>query len=167
MRENDSPDMACPNRSRPGLARDDLRSRLPWRAVSSRLLTVHILYSASPSKVILGSIATSAPHHRKRDHVGPRSHSARINERQRFLFLDGHARGNILCVQSVCEAPEHSLIGTCADGPGSVETALPKLLEALGAKRALIVTGKSLLEKVQTILSSILPFTYLSYRVMS
>jgi hypothetical protein len=38
MRENDSPDMACPNRSRPGLARDDLRSRLPWRAVSSRLI---------------------------------------------------------------------------------------------------------------------------------
>jgi hypothetical protein len=54
-----------------------------------------------------------------------------------------------------------------ADGPGSVETALPKLLEILGAKRALIVTGKSLLEKVLPIPSPISSFTYLSYRVMS
>lgn len=34
-------------------------------------------------------------------------------------------------------------------GPGSLSTALPKLLALLGAKRALIVTGKSLREKVR------------------
>jgi hypothetical protein len=33
-------------------------------------------------------------------------------------------------------------------GPKCVETALPKLLDALGGKRALIVTGKSLRDKV-------------------
>lgn len=33
-------------------------------------------------------------------------------------------------------------------GPKCVETALPKLLDTLGAKRALIVTGKSLRNKV-------------------
>jgi hypothetical protein len=33
-------------------------------------------------------------------------------------------------------------------GPNCVETALPKLLDTLGAKRALIVTGKSLRNKV-------------------
>jgi len=33
-------------------------------------------------------------------------------------------------------------------GPGSVNTALPKLLDTLGAKKALIVTGKSLYQKV-------------------
>ena len=41
-------------------------------------------------------------------------------------------------------------------GPGIVETALPKLLNTLGAKRALIVTGKSLFEKVY-------PHAHLSY----
>jgi len=33
-------------------------------------------------------------------------------------------------------------------GPGSVATALPKLLHILNAKKALIVTGKSLYSKV-------------------
>lgn len=33
-------------------------------------------------------------------------------------------------------------------GPGSVNTALPKLLQTLGAKKALVVTGKSLYNKV-------------------
>jgi len=33
-------------------------------------------------------------------------------------------------------------------GPGSVTTALPKLLKNLGAKKALVVTGKSLHTKV-------------------
>jgi len=32
-------------------------------------------------------------------------------------------------------------------GPGSVKTALPKLLNTLGIKKALIVTGKSLYNK--------------------
>jgi hypothetical protein len=32
-------------------------------------------------------------------------------------------------------------------GPGSVKTALPKLLNELGTKKALIVTGKSLAQK--------------------
>lgn len=36
-------------------------------------------------------------------------------------------------------------------GPGSVNTALPKLLDVLGTTRALIVTGKSLHDKVNTI----------------
>jgi hypothetical protein len=35
-------------------------------------------------------------------------------------------------------------------GPGSVTTALPKLLESLGAKKALVVTGKSLHTKVRS-----------------
>lgn len=35
-------------------------------------------------------------------------------------------------------------------GPGSVVHALPKLLETLGVKKALIVTGRSLYEKVST-----------------
>ena len=34
-------------------------------------------------------------------------------------------------------------------GPGSVETALPKFLNLLGVKKALIVTGRSLFEKVR------------------
>ena len=34
-------------------------------------------------------------------------------------------------------------------GPGSVSTALPKLLDTLGATKALIVTGKSLYTKVR------------------
>ena len=34
-------------------------------------------------------------------------------------------------------------------GPGVVETALPKLLYTLGGNKALIVTGKSLFEKVE------------------
>lgn len=34
-------------------------------------------------------------------------------------------------------------------GPGSVKTALPKLLNVLGAKKALVVTGKSLYTKVK------------------
>lgn len=34
-------------------------------------------------------------------------------------------------------------------GPGSVETALPKFLDLLGVKKALIVTGRSLFEKVR------------------
>lgn len=33
-------------------------------------------------------------------------------------------------------------------GPGSLSTALPKLLDTLGAKKALLVTGKSLYNKV-------------------
>ena len=33
-------------------------------------------------------------------------------------------------------------------GPGSLSTALPKLLQILGAKKAFIVTGKSLFHKV-------------------
>lgn len=40
------------------------------------------------------------------------------------------------------------MVDMIADGPGITETALPKLLDAIGGKRALIVTGKSLLEKV-------------------
>lgn len=34
-------------------------------------------------------------------------------------------------------------------GPGSIKTAIPQLLETLGAKKALIVTGRSLHEKVR------------------
>ena len=34
-------------------------------------------------------------------------------------------------------------------GPGSVSTALPKLLDTLGASKALIVTGNSLYTKVR------------------
>lgn len=41
-------------------------------------------------------------------------------------------------------------------GPKCVETALPKLLDALGAKRALVVTGKSLRDKVSRILNRLL-----------
>ena len=37
-------------------------------------------------------------------------------------------------------------------GPGSVETALPKFLNLLGVKKALIVTGRSLFEKVRLLL---------------
>lgn len=33
-------------------------------------------------------------------------------------------------------------------GPGSVSTALPKLLNAIGVNKALVVTGKSLHDKV-------------------
>lgn len=33
-------------------------------------------------------------------------------------------------------------------GPGSIKTALPKLLKLIGASKVLIVTGKSLREKV-------------------
>ncbi|KAI0644566.1 iron-containing alcohol dehydrogenase [Trametes meyenii] len=36
-------------------------------------------------------------------------------------------------------------------GPGSIKTALPKLLERLGAKKALIVTGRSLYEKTDVV----------------
>ncbi|KAL0956510.1 hypothetical protein HGRIS_002651 [Hohenbuehelia grisea] len=36
-------------------------------------------------------------------------------------------------------------------GPGSVKTALPKLLSILGAKKALVVTGKSLHEKTDVV----------------
>lgn len=36
-------------------------------------------------------------------------------------------------------------------GPGSVVHALPKLLETLGVKKALIVTGRSLYEKVSLV----------------
>ena len=35
-------------------------------------------------------------------------------------------------------------------GPGIVETALPTLLQKIGAKKALIVTGKSLHDKVSS-----------------
>ena len=35
-------------------------------------------------------------------------------------------------------------------GPGSVNTALPKLLKTLGASKALVVTGRSLHDKVST-----------------
>ena len=35
-------------------------------------------------------------------------------------------------------------------GPGVVETALPELLNLFGAKKAVIVTGKSLFEKVRS-----------------
>jgi hypothetical protein len=41
-------------------------------------------------------------------------------------------------------------------GPGSVKTALPKLLGTLGAKKALIVTGKSLYTKVSFAFTCIL-----------
>ena len=34
-------------------------------------------------------------------------------------------------------------------GPGCLATALPKIMESLGVKRALIVTGKSLSQKVR------------------
>jgi alcohol dehydrogenase class IV len=40
-------------------------------------------------------------------------------------------------------------------GPGSVKTALPKLLDTLGARKALIVTGKSLYHKVRQFSSSV------------
>ena len=33
-------------------------------------------------------------------------------------------------------------------GPGSVKTALPKLLDTIGGKKALVVTGRSLYTKV-------------------
>ena len=33
-------------------------------------------------------------------------------------------------------------------GPGSTKTALPKLLNTIGAKKALVVTGRSLFTKV-------------------
>ncbi|KAI0745044.1 alcohol dehydrogenase IV [Earliella scabrosa] len=36
-------------------------------------------------------------------------------------------------------------------GPGSVKTALPKLLDILGAKRALVVTGRSLFQKTDVV----------------
>lgn len=36
-------------------------------------------------------------------------------------------------------------------GPGSLETALPALLQKFGAKKALIVTGRSLFEKVSNL----------------
>ena len=36
-------------------------------------------------------------------------------------------------------------------GPGSVVTALPKLLNTLGVKKALVVTGKSLMNKVSNL----------------
>ena len=39
-------------------------------------------------------------------------------------------------------------------GPGSLTTALPKLLEVLSAKRALIITGRSLATKVNIFLSA-------------
>lgn len=37
-------------------------------------------------------------------------------------------------------------------GPGSLESALPHLLRTLGGTKALIVTGKSLREKVRIVL---------------
>ena len=37
-------------------------------------------------------------------------------------------------------------------GPGSVVTALPKLLNTLGVKKVLVVTGKSLMNKVFNVL---------------
>ena len=40
-------------------------------------------------------------------------------------------------------------------GPGSVKTALPKLLNTLGAKKAFVVTGRSLHDKVSDVLSFI------------
>jgi len=36
-------------------------------------------------------------------------------------------------------------------GPGSLKTALPKLLDSLGVKKVLIVTGKSLNNKVSSL----------------
>ena len=36
-------------------------------------------------------------------------------------------------------------------GPGVTKTALPKLLEVIGAKKAMIVTGRSLYTKVLTL----------------
>ena len=39
-------------------------------------------------------------------------------------------------------------------GPGCLETALPKVLERLGVKKAFIVTGRSLFEKVRPLLLS-------------
>lgn len=43
-------------------------------------------------------------------------------------------------------------------GPGSVSTALPKLLDSLGATKALIVTGKSLYNKVCRTSHHFVPF---------
>ena len=40
-------------------------------------------------------------------------------------------------------------------GPGSVKTALPSLLEKLGVKKALVITGKTLYHKVLSSCSSI------------
>ena len=45
-------------------------------------------------------------------------------------------------------------------GPGSVSTALPKLLDTLGATKALIVTGKSLYTKVRPTHHLVLFFSY-------
>jgi alcohol dehydrogenase class IV len=42
-------------------------------------------------------------------------------------------------------------------GPGSVATALPKLLHTLGVKKALVVTGRSLYTKVIVRVVSCLP----------
>lgn len=39
-------------------------------------------------------------------------------------------------------------------GPGSVKTALPKLLDTLGAKKALLVTGNSLYNKVRLFINT-------------
>ena len=49
-------------------------------------------------------------------------------------------------------------------GPGSVSTALPKLLDALGASKAFIVTGNSLYTKVCPAHLSLV--TYLSHTAM-
>ena len=51
-------------------------------------------------------------------------------------------------------------------GPGSVSTALPKLLDTLGATKALVVTGKSLYTKVRLTHHLVL-FFLISYRRMS
>jgi hypothetical protein len=49
-------------------------------------------------------------------------------------------------------------------GPGSVSTALPKLLDTLGASKAFIVTGNSLYTKVRLTHLSLAP--YLSHTMM-
>lgn len=46
-------------------------------------------------------------------------------------------------------------------GPGSIKTALPKLLGILGAKKALLVTGRSLFHKVPQ------QFIYLAIRILT
>ena len=48
---------------------------------------------------------------------------------------------------SGCYAWTHTLQGVYY-GPGSVSTALPKLLDTLGASKAMVVTGNSLYTKV-------------------
>ena len=58
------------------------------------------------------------------------------------LDISSHASSNLTGVYAYTD------LKSVYYGPGCVETALPTLLKALGVKKALIVTGKSLFEKV-------------------